>query len=299
MINGLHIEPTNICTLKCSGCARTRSIQERPQHWRNVNLDIDDILRFIDVDLQGKLLKFCGNYGDPIYHPEFIDMISAFKQRGAQVSITTNGSYKKSEWWQQLCEHLTQDDIVRFSIDGIPENFTMYRENADWESIKQGIEVCVDKGITTVWKFIPFSFNQNYIESARELARDLGITHFLLDPSDRYDEQTQHLIPADSLIGSRKSSQDRLINESKYNSIDPKCSTGKEHYISATGHYVPCCYLADHRFYYKTMFGKNRKSYSIKETTLSMILQDQQTDEFFGSLEDSPPLVCQYMCPKT
>ena len=131
MISRLHIEPTNICTLKCSGCARTRFIEKWPQHWTNSSIDIDQLSKFIDIDLTNTLLYVCGNYGDPIYHPNFIDFVKKFKSRGAVLHIVTNGSYKKAEWWQELTDQLDSNDLIEFSIDGDPENFTQYRVNAD------------------------------------------------------------------------------------------------------------------------------------------------------------------------
>ncbi len=76
MISGLHIEPTNICTLKCPGCARTRFLDQWPQHWKNHSLDVDQLLKFLDIDLSNLDIVLCGNYGDPIYHPDLIDFVT-------------------------------------------------------------------------------------------------------------------------------------------------------------------------------------------------------------------------------
>lgn len=296
-IHGLHIEPTNICTLKCAGCARTRFIDQWPQHWKNHNLDITDLDSFLDISLYQVSVNFCGDYGDPIYHPQFIEMVSLVKNRGARVSITTNGSYKNSDWWRSLCERLDANDQIRFSIDGTPDNFTEYRKNAHWPSIEEAIKVCVKKRIRTVWKFIPFDYNQNDIQSARDLAKSLGMEDFLLDPSDRFDSKTEHLIPVQDLIGQRKSAQDAIKHDADH-PVDPKCFLGKEHFISSTGHYSPCCFVADHRFYYKTPFGKSKDQYNIRNTKLSEILESHQTREFFKSVLENPPKVCQFNCPR-
>ena len=85
MITGFHIEPTNICTLKCEGCARTRFIDQWPQHWHNHSLDIDQLLNFLDVDLSTKTIKLCGNYGDPIYHPDFINFVKKNQRNWSNV----------------------------------------------------------------------------------------------------------------------------------------------------------------------------------------------------------------------
>jgi MoaA/NifB/PqqE/SkfB family radical SAM enzyme len=296
-ISAINVEPTNICTLKCAGCARTRFIQQWPRHWQNHNLDSADLLRFLDIDLQSISVNFGGNYGDPIYHPDFIGMISEIKQRGARVSITTNGSHKKIDWWQELCDLLDSDDQIRFSIDGLPDSFTQYRENGDWESIESAIKTCTANPVTTVWKFIPFSFNLNEIDQAHELSRSLGMTDFLIDPSDRFDEKTSHLVPVHAMIGPRKQSQDQFKQNSTL-AVDPKCHTGREHFISATGHYSPCCFVSDHRFYYKTQFGSHKEMYQIKNKQLSTLLQTPQVVDFFQNLDQNPPGVCQFNCPK-
>ena len=295
-IVGFHIEPTNICTLTCAGCARTRFINQWPQHWKNHSLDIDKLLKFIDIDLVGKTIALCGNYGDPIYHPNFIELVINLKSQGAIVSIVTNGSYRKQEWWEELVGNLTSTDSITFSIDGIPRNFIEYRVNADWDSIETGMRVVANSVCNSMWKYIPFSFNQSNIEEARELSDSLGIKNFYLECSDRFDDQTEFLKPTDLLIGSRYNPQVYWKSNNANLTVNPKCHRGQEHFITADGYYSPCCYLADHRFYYKTPFGKNKSQYNIREHTLSEILQQPQTVKFYQTLDQQPG--CQYNCPK-
>jgi hypothetical protein len=295
-IGGFHIEPTNICTLKCSGCARTRFIDQWPQHWKNHSLDIDVLLSFLDVDLYNKKIILCGNYGDPIYHPTFIDFVKQLKNRGASILIYTNGSYKKQEWWEELVANLSADDGIIFSVDGIPENFTQYRINADWQSIEIGMRVVAGASCESSWKYIPFSFNQSDIDSADKLRQEIGIKHFQVEFSDRFDQQTDYLKPDITLIGNRYLPQVNWKSGKTDQQLSPKCSTGDQHFITAEGYYSPCCYLADHRFYYKTPFGKNKKQYDIRKHTLTEILQQPQTIEFYETLDQQPG--CQYNCPK-
>jgi len=292
---GFHIEPTNICTLKCPGCARTRFIDQWPQHWRNHSLDIDELLQFLDIDLTGKRIGLCGNYGDPIYHPDFINFVSKLKNRGAIISIHTNGSYKTQEWWEELASVLTSLDIITFSVDGTPDNFTQYRINADWDSIQIGMEVVANASCDSSWKYIPFSYNQQDIESVEKLSQRIGIKNFRVEPSDRFDEQTKELIPDSLLLGSRYIPQVEWKSNVSNLKVNPKCQNNKEHFITAEGYYSPCCYLADHRFYYKTPFGKNKRQYDIRQHTLSKILQQPDTIEFYQTLDQQTG--CQYNCP--
>lgn len=294
-ITGFHIEPTNICTLKCPGCARTRFIDQWPQHWRNHSLDITSLLRFLDIDLTGKRIALCGNYGDPIYHPEFIDFVTQLKSRGAIVSITTNGSYKTKAWWAELIAALTSQDTVNFSVDGTPENFTKYRINANWESIRAGMEVVANSPCDSSWKYIPFAFNQTDIDAVERLSQDIGIKKFFVQFSDRFDEQTQALVPDTSLMGPRYLAQAHWKSERSDLKVDPRCQNGRDHFITAEGYYSPCCHLADHRFYYKTIFGKNKRQFDIRQLTLSEILNQPQTVEFYQTLDQQ--IGCQYNCP--
>ena len=294
-ISGLHIEPTNICTLRCPGCARTQFIDKWPQHWHNHNIDINQLLKFLDIDLTGIRINLCGNYGDPIYHPDLIEFADKLKQQGAILSITTNGSYKKTDWWKNFVKVLTVNDTIVFSVDGTPENFTQYRVNADWNSIHEAMTVCALSSCKTKWKYIPFSYNQETIESARQLSNQIGIDEFSITPSDRYDEQTMHFKPGQQFVGERFQLQQQWKNSNIGNKINPKCNNGDEHFITADGYYSPCCYLSDHRFYYKTLFGKNKEQYNIKNYTLTKILSRPQTVEFFKTLDQNTG--CQYNCP--
>ena len=295
-ITGFHIEPTNICTLKCPGCARTRFIDQWPQHWRNHSLDTDELLRFFDLDLAGKDINFCGNYGDPIYHPDLIGMVRSLKSRGAYITIITNGSYKKQEWWEQLADGLTPEDSVVFSVDGTPENFMQYRVNANWPSIQTGMEIMAKSSCNSIWKYIPFSFNQTDIKKTEELSKSLGIKNFQIDMSDRFDQQTEWLKPDAKLIGARYIPQSMWKSDFNTVAVSPKCSHGRQHFITADGYYTPCCFLADHRFYYKTPFGKNKSQYDIRKHTFTEIMSQTETIDFYDNLDKHPG--CKFNCPK-
>lgn len=296
-IRGFHVELTNMCTLKCPGCARTRFIEQWPKHWKNHNLDIDDFLHFLDIDLTNKKINLCGNYGDPIYHPQMIEFVKELKKRNAIVSITTNGSYKSVNWWQELVKLLDCNDNVTFSVDGSPENFTKYRINGDWDTIKQGMQVVAKANCKNEWKYLAFAFNENDIEATRKLSKEFGLKDFKLDRSDRFDEQTVEFQPINiKLLGERYEKQQEFKN-SVYSEVNPKClKNNQEHFITADGFYSPCCFVADHRFYYKTQFGKEKKHYTIKDNTITQLLATPEVLQFYSNLQNTP--ACQYNCPK-
>lgn len=299
-IAGFHIEPTNMCTLKCPRCARTKFIEQFPSQWYNKNLNLTHLKQFLDIDLKSKNISLCGNYGDPIYYPQLFEMIAYFKQAGAAVLIATNGSYKSWDWWRQLADLLDYKDTVTFGIDGIPNNFTQYRINADWLSIKLGIDILTKTDVKTVWQYIPFSFNEDTIEQAQQLSQTLGFDEFLILPSDRWDENDT--LKSANYVGNQTPAIVNWRNETsanRTNDITPKCKNlNNQHYISANGYYMPCCFVGDHRFYYKSEFYKNQTQYDISNTTISKILASSQSKDFYNTLEDAKLNYCTYNCPK-
>ena len=132
------------------------------------------------------------------------------------------------------------------------------------------------------------------------MASQLGMDRFVINPSDRFDEKTIQLLPKSAeFIGSRFDSQQQWkIDQQKTidnTSINPKCHSGDQHFITADGFYSPCCYLADHRFYYKTQFGKNKKQYDIRNSTLTELLAKTDVVAFNETLGQQSG--CQYNCP--
>jgi len=300
MLDGLHLEPTNICTLKCPRCSRTEFIEQFPGKWKNHSINLDNLKSFVDVDLKGKSINIRGSYGDPIYYNDLIELVKWVKGAGAFIELSTNGSYKTANWWTELSELLDERDTVIFAIDGTPDNFTTYRVNANWDSIKLGIEVVTKSKAISRWEYLPFSFNTDTIEEARKISNDLGISEFVVKPSDRWQNDSDWLRPTkDGLTNEIKIVSLKQWKESNIKTdINPKCKNRVEHYISADGFYLPCCFIADHRYYYKSEFYKNKDKFDISKTTLTQVLSESITTEFYSTIELNKPAVCMYNCPK-
>jgi len=294
MIKGLHIELTNKCTLKCPRCSRTEFIDRFPKKWKNIDIDIEELLRFIDVDISNTRINLCGNYGDPIYHDGLVDAVKGLKDKGANVNIATNGSYRSADWWLSLADTLDENDHVTFAIDGLPDNFTKYRINADWQSMIQGIDIISESKARMIWQYILFSYNVKNVQQALRLSKDLGFDEFFTMDSGRWDNGSEWLTPNIDSVSQLK--QD--WKKGKPIDIDPKCSDQARHYISADGFYTPCCWMGEHRFYYKSEFFKDRKMYDIRENTLSEILGREHVINFYNNIKDSKLDVCQFNCPK-
>jgi len=296
-VKGLHLELTNKCTLKCPRCARTTFIDKFGiSKWANSDLNLDDLKQFLDIDLHGVEVMLSGTYGDPIYYNNIFELVEWLKKQGATIRLITNGSYKTAAWWDQLTTLFDSTDIIVFSIDGIPDNFTNYRVNANWPSIEIGIKSAVASKVKTRWKYIPFSFNEHTIDQARELSRQLGMDEFVVAPSDRWEDNDYLRPTKDTYQGQRDNAIVQWKSaDNRTSEISPKCHENNQHYISADGFYMPCCFVSDWRFFYKTKFYKNKETYNISKTTISQLLAQEQ--EFFQSIKSVKPAYCTFNCP--
>lgn len=291
-IQGLHIEPTNMCTLKCPDCGRTEFLKMFPKKWTNKNLNLNHLKEFLDIDLKGLTINICGTYGDAIYYDQLFDMVKFFKDNGSKISLATNGSYKSKEWWQNLASLLDNNDEVILAIDGLPDTFTTYRINADWSSIETAINVLKQSPTQLVWQYILFLFNEHQVNEAQELSKKLGFDKFFVRHSERWDSDRTNVPSTVNQLTEKRIEW----NPKSTVEIDPLCKrTHSEHYISADGYYMPCCFVHDYRFYYKSSFFKNKNNFDISKTTLSAVLT--QSKDFYNTLEDAKIHYCTFNCP--
>lgn len=296
MLPSLHLETTNRCTLACPRCPRTLMLEKFGKKSLPIkDIDLDYLDQFIDISLDN--IRFCGTYGDPIYHHNFLDLINLSKNKANKLTIVTNGSFRTQQWWKSILENLTSNDEIIFSIDGVPENFNEYRINGNWQSILIGINECVKSSVQVTWKYIPFSFNEQNINEAEKLAKELGIDNFKINFSDRWDKDDWLKPKNQDLLGNRSSLRDEFKYQEKRNlNVDPKCKTHQEHYVNAEGYYMPCCYMSDYRFYYKSEWWKNKNEYSIQNTKLSE--QIEKFNIFYKKINIDKPNYCVFNCGK-
>lgn len=298
-----HIEPSGKCTLECPSCDRTH-FYNRFKKRETSDINIDHLYNFLK-DHKTPLVQFCGNNGDPIYHKDFHRLCKTIKKLGSSLHIITNGSFKTKKWWEKLKEILDLNDTLTFSIDGLEDTNHLYRVNADWSSIMTAVNVCNNpKKFKTVWKFIPFKHNQHQIDQARTLSEKLGFDSFRLEFSDRWWDES--LMPNNKFVDSNYRHQKEVIKDQtrqQGKTIKPKCldqhgNPKKMLYIDCNGNFYPCCWTGVYAYRYKDIFNPKHKKYSIANTTLEQILNDEKVKDFFNSTKDyeSASLCCKINC---
>lgn len=304
-ITKLNLELTSKCALSCSRCDRYEDKGLFPQK----ELSLDFIKNKIPTNILGPHFTFdlSGNYGDPIYHSQFIDIIKYLKSYNTKIYIETNGSGKKKKWWQELVQELDTDDILSFSIDGLSDTNHIYRENANWQEVYDAISIS-SEFVTTQWKFIIFKHNQHQIEQARELATKLGVKTFKTVKSSLfyfgYGEKNDELMPdskylSNSLRTQIENKKDLKESDKKLEKIIyPKCISSQRHYISSEGHYFPCCWTALKSQLKSNFLSDRLEELSLNRNSLKDILQSSVIKDLstsWNNLGDAP-IVCQKKC---
>ena len=186
--NPLEIELTTKCTLGCPACPRNDPY-EKKEDWDVGHMNTDIAKSLADSTVERSYL-FVGCYGDPIYHPDFIDIVKYYIDRNHLLTVHTNGSFKKQKWWDELASlNWTTQQRFTFSVDGLEDTNHIYRIRADWESIMRGMKTIgslpSERKPYLEWKMLVFPYNAHQVLDARTLANEIGVDEFNPVKSER------------------------------------------------------------------------------------------------------------------
>jgi len=248
-IRGINVEPSARCNARCPFCSRNKKVRSYDQHL----LTLEDLIK-LPKDLFSSLrwLSFSGNFGDPCTNVELPEIAAYFKKMCPSLMLmgSTNGSVQNSEWWGKLGQHYT-DGNMYFSLDGLADNHTRHRIGTNFNRIIENIKGFTDAGGVAYWQFILFDHNENQVQEAEEMARDIGCTRFFVIPSREYNADFQR--PANSTFSLKDEIFTRYQRRSSGTDDRALCKPVKNHsiYLAADGTVHPCClahcnYITEH-----------------------------------------------------
>lgn len=233
-IKVLHLEPTDVCQASCPLCARETDVEfnKSQQH----HLDMYKIMQVFDAERIAALDKMfmCGNYGDPAAGKYTLDIYRQFRtlNKNIVLGMNTNGALQNTTWWHQLGNMFDQpQDYVVFSIDGLEDTNSVYRQNVNWSKLMQNAAAYIAAGGSAHWDMLVYRHNQHQVDACEQLARDMGFKWFRAKVSKRgLTQQLQHPIGWAT----------PNVHSTKIN-----CYILKEQslYIDAQGRVSPCCWL--------------------------------------------------------
>jgi MoaA/NifB/PqqE/SkfB family radical SAM enzyme len=265
-----EIEITANCNAACPLCQRT----EMGMPLRgNSEISYDDFVRiFPNEYVNGNFFTFSGTIGDPIVHPQLLDIVSYISSNGGKTKISTNGGYNNEIWWTQLAS--IDNLIVDFAIDGLENTNHIYRVNVKWNIVERNLRAFVNAGGNANWIYILFSHNKSEYETAKKFAATLGIPFFkrtsgkniIFSKTHQIKDEVYEISNAPEIKHDVTSTKKviELVNQSRVDpTISPKLMDAvgnisckhlieNEYFVSADARLWPCCYIAGEYHYMKS-----------------------------------------------
>ncbi|MGD1119791.1 MAG: radical SAM protein [Dehalococcoidales bacterium] len=131
----LYIEPTSRCNLDCRTCMR--NAWDEPQGMMSEEIFarvVEGLKAFSPVPT-----VFLGGFGEPLFHPDIVKMISRLKELNTSVELITNGTLLTRKISRELIE--AGLDTLWVSLDGAtPESYADIRLGAALPKVLKNLE---------------------------------------------------------------------------------------------------------------------------------------------------------------
>ena len=265
----VSIELSTKCNAACPMCSRYRRSWESAEfdtQKPNPLMPLQDLpfevfAQGFNKELISKMNGFIfnGKLGEPLIHPralEFFEHIRKHSDR-ADITIFTNGSLESPQFWTELAKILKPTDRVNFSIDGLEDTNSIYRQKTSWKKIIQSASSFIEAGGSAYWDFIVFRHNEHQIEEARALANQLKFKGFEIRKTNRFkaQEDFQYLDVDGRLQKLQVPQQKNYVYEYHHEYLhsqparpDISCSfkSAGKLFLSYSGKLWPCSYISEY-----------------------------------------------------
>lgn len=180
----MDVELTNICNAACPLCPRF--VHTSPVLRSNVKLNqisLEQFKKWFDKSFIFGLKKivFCGTHGEPTMAKDFLKILDYIRgiNFNCVISVNTNGGAHDKHFWEKLGYILDRKkDRVIFSIDGLEDTNHLYRRKVKWLRLMENAKAYISTGRPAIWDFLEFKHNEHQVETARELAHEIGFSEF-------------------------------------------------------------------------------------------------------------------------
>ena len=168
---GLNLDITHRCPLECLRCSRQIDFKRNNKPVWGQDIPLESIKKLADAY---KKIHFCGQLSDPVHHPKFIEILEICYRKSARV-IVHNASSAKSESWYTKAFKAHPQATWQFGIDGLPEESHKYRINQDGVKLFNIMLKAKEYGVTPLWQYIIFKYNEEHIEKAKQMAKNNNV----------------------------------------------------------------------------------------------------------------------------
>ena len=189
-VSGLHLELTTKCNAMCPMCNRNFKGKIRG-NLPMLELTLADVKKILPPSFvkQLKLVSLCGVYGEPICAKDLKLIIKYFYEcnKDIDIDLYTNGGLYDTDWWKDLANIMKKNKgIVIFGIDGIGETHSLHRCNTDYNKVMENAKAYIENGGNAGWDFIVFKHNEEQVEKAIKLSKEIGFNKFQIKKTSRF-----------------------------------------------------------------------------------------------------------------
>ena len=182
----LQVEITSLCQAGCIDCNRWRPHQtEHDTQWQINGVHphmqkyypLNDWKQHIGSFESIKHIQFCGNMGDPMAHPDIVQICKETKKIFPDIflDISTNGGLGRLENYLALAGLGVN---ITFAVDGLEDTNHIYRRGVIWKKVSERFRAFIDAGGSASWQYIVFPHNEHQVSEARKLSKQWGFKNF-------------------------------------------------------------------------------------------------------------------------
>jgi MoaA/NifB/PqqE/SkfB family radical SAM enzyme len=189
-ISEYQLEITSHCNAACPQCPRNLNGGKLNPYMPLKHLDRAVIAQTFDQDLVQRISQifFCGSYGDPIMHPEFLEILQDFRAKNPQVwlYIHTNGGVHDTKYWTRMAKILAGYGKIDFGIDGLSDTNDLYRQNVKFKKVMANAQAFIDAGGRAQWNCIVFEHNDTQLDEISKLSFEMGFVNVQFRSTGRF-----------------------------------------------------------------------------------------------------------------
>ncbi len=153
-----------VCNALCPNCPYTNSSIRGD--YKDAKYMAAETFRIIadEVGKHGAWLRISGG-GEPMMHPQFLELMQYAKAKGCKLGIITNGSMLTQELAQALLD--IEVEMLEFSVDADNQNdYDIVRKGLDFDTLVTNIKMVSEKrnAMKSPTKIIATAINQNGID---------------------------------------------------------------------------------------------------------------------------------------
>lgn len=300
----LTLDPTNVCQLRCPLCPTGLEMQDREKGHANLQM-FEHLLEHVGGSLF--FLDFF-NWGEPLLNMHVEEFIGMASRKKIVCSVSTNLSLPLTdERIGRIVGSGLHEMIV--SLDGASsETYATYRRGGKFELVCKNMRrIAAEKrrrGQTApllTWQFLVFRFNQHEMESARELAAEIGVDR-LLFRRPFLDVERYALSDEDKKTMSGWSPDERIFQiegapaggAGKGSEVHSRCGW---HYMSTAinwdGSVAPCCTTYEKRDDFGALGRHGEQAYM---DVVNNAAFRSVRERFAGRRKEPVALICE-KCP--